>query len=148
NRKNLCNLTANPDPIKQTFCPNTTISDPTNPIIAQDPQAVFPNQFKSALIRNGKLFLANIGAQPEPPVFFNTNVQALVHVVNTSTLLQQSALHVNLNAQIKNEPLVVSGLRRLFGNDIVAIDSGVAGQAFYIVSRGGNYVIRATPTGP
>jgi len=111
---------------------------------------VFPNQFKSALIRNGKLYLPHIGAQPEPPVFFNTNVQALVYVVNTSTLLQQSALHVNLNAQIKNEPQPANpaSLGKLFGNDIVAIDAGVSGQSFYIISRGGNYVIRATPTGP
>ena len=148
NRKNHCNLTVDPDPVKQTFCPNTTISDPNNPIIAQDPQAVFPNQFGSALICGGKLYLPNIGAQPEPPVFFNTNVQALVHVVNTSTLLQVPSLHVNLNNQIKTEVQPASGLNRLFGNDVVAIDANATCQSFYIVSRGGNYVIRATPTGP
>ncbi|NOT56720.1 MAG: beta-propeller fold lactonase family protein, partial [Deltaproteobacteria bacterium] len=88
NRKAHCNLTSDPDPVKQTFCPNTTIADPNNPIIAQDPQSVFPNQFGSALICGGKLYLPNIGAQPEPPVFFNTNVQALVHVMDTNTRLQ------------------------------------------------------------
>ena len=149
NRKNFCNLTADPDPVNQIFCPDTTISDPNNSKIAQDPQGVFPNQLKSALIRNGKLYLPNIGAQPEPPVFFNTNVQALVYVVNTSTLLQQAS--GNLNAQIKTEAQPANpaaSLGKLFGNDIVAIDADALGQSFYIVSRGGNYVIRATPTGP
>ncbi|NOT58471.1 MAG: hypothetical protein HOP18_28075, partial [Deltaproteobacteria bacterium] len=114
-------------------------------------QSVFPNQFGSALICGGKLYLPNIGAQPEPPVFFNTNVQALVHVVNTATQLQLSAQHVNLNAQIKNEVQPANptaSLNRLFGNDLVAIDANATCTSFYIVSRGGNYVIRATPTGP
>ena len=37
----------------------------------------------------------------------------------------------------------------LFGNDLVAIDANAAGTAFLIVSRGGNYVVRASldPTG-
>src|SRR5262245_39768978 len=34
-------------------------------------------------------------------------------------------------------------LARLFGNDLVAIDANAAGTAFLIVSRGGNYVLRA-----
>jgi YVTN family beta-propeller protein len=151
NRKNLCNLTVDPDPVKQTFCPNTTISDPNNPIIAQDPQAVFPNQFGSALICGGRLYLPNIGAQPEPPVFFNTNVQALVHVVNTTTRLQIPSLHVNLNNQIKTEAQPANpfaSLNRLFGNDIMAIGASANCQKFFLVSRGGNYVLQATTTGP
>lgn len=149
NRKDHCNISANPDPIKQTFCPAPTSVNPTDPAILADPQAVFPNQLKSALVCGGKLYLPNIGAQPEPPVFFNTNVQALVHVVNaiTSPFAQIPALHVNLNAQIKNETST-AGLGKLFGNDIVAIDASQNCQNFYILSRGGNYVIRATPTGP
>lgn len=153
NRAAHCNLTANPDPVKQTFCPNTSISDPANPIIAKDPQGVYPNQLASALVCGDKLYLPNIGAQPEPPVIFNANVQALVHVVNSASTppAQLSALHVNLNAQIKNEPQpepAVGNLGRLFGNDLVAIDAAPDCSRFYIVSRGGNYVVEATPTGP
>ncbi len=151
NRSAHCNVSANPDPIKQTFCPAPLSPTPTDPLITADVQAVFPNQFGSALICGAKLYLPNIGAQPEPPVFFNTNVQALVHVVDTNTRLQLSAQHVNLNAQIKNEVQPGSpttSLNRLFGNDLVAIDANATCTSFYIVSRGGNYVIRATPTGP
>ena len=72
-------------------------------MITQDPQAVFPNQFFSALIRGNRLFLPNIGAQPEPPVQFTANVQALVHVVNTQTRTEKLADHVNLNDQIDTE---------------------------------------------
>jgi YVTN family beta-propeller protein len=153
NRSAHCNVSANPDPIKQTFCPNPNITNPTSTVITQDPQAVFPNQFGSALICGlpGRLYLPNIGAQPEPPVVFNTNVQALVHVVNTSTRLEVPSLHVNLNNQIKTEVQPANpfaSLNRLFGNDVVAIDASANCQNFYIVSRGGNYVLRARPTGP
>jgi hypothetical protein len=60
-------------------------------------------------------------------------------------------LHVNLNNQIKLEAQPANpftSLKRLFGNDLVAIDASANCQSFYIVSRGGNYVFRATPTGP
>src|SRR5262249_13975790 len=47
------------------FCPDPT--NLNNPINTADPQGVFPNQLLSALIRGDRLFLPNIGAQPEPP---------------------------------------------------------------------------------
>ena len=94
NRANLCQL-INPAAPNNTFCPDPTIADATNPIIAKDPQGVFPNQLKSALVCDGKLYLPNIGAQPEPPFGFNVNVQALVHVVDTGAPQEDANLHVN-----------------------------------------------------
>ncbi len=144
NRSNFCNVSRDPDPVNQTFCPNVTITDPASPEITQDPQMVFPNQFFSALIRGNRLFLPNIGAQPEPPVNFRTNVQALVNVVNTSgTPAENQDEHVNLNVQI-NADTSTGRLGKLFGNDIVAIDATPNGRTFFIVSRGGNYVLKAT----
>jgi YVTN family beta-propeller protein len=150
NRAPFCNVSRpTQPPVNQTFCPNTAITDPASPAITADPQAVFPNQLFSALIRGNRLFLPNIGAQPEPPVQFTVNVQALVHVVNTSgTPAEIQNEHVNLNAQINLEPAPANpttSLGKLFGNDIVAIDA--RGSAFFIVSRGGNYVLRATLQG-
>ena len=122
-RRPFCNVSRDPDPVNQTFCPNPAITDPASPVINADPQAVFPNQLFSALIRGNRLFLPNIGAQPEPPVQFTVNVQALVHVVNTTgTPAEDPAGHVNLNDQIKNET-VTTGLGQLFANDVVAIDA-------------------------
>jgi YVTN family beta-propeller protein len=145
-RSNFCSNTrvAGP-PVNQTFCPNVN-GTPGDQTITQDPQGVFPNQLGSALVCGGKLYLPNIGAQPEPPVFFNVNIQALVHVVDTATLSERENLHVNLNAQIATEPNPANptaSLGRLFGNDLVAIASDPQCQSFFLVSRGGNYVIRA-----
>jgi YVTN family beta-propeller protein len=126
------------------FCPNTTILDPNNPIIADDPQGAFPNQIQSFVVRNNHLYVPSIAASPEPPVRFNVNVQALVHVVDTNTEQQEPAKTINLNAQIKlesNPPVPQGSLQRVFGNDICDIDSTQDGQKFLIVSRGGNYVI-------
>ena len=148
NRANFCNLTrlgGVAPPANQTFCPDTTIADPLNPVIAANPQAVFPNQLFSALIRGKRLFLPNIGAQPEPPVQFTVNVQALVHVVNTENKQENAGEHVNLNDQIDLEPAPASpttSLGKLFGNDFVAIDATPNGRTFFIVSRGGNYVLK------
>ncbi|MGH8611048.1 MAG: hypothetical protein ACREYF_03105 [Gammaproteobacteria bacterium] len=149
-RKNLCTA-INPVAPNDTFCPDPTIAgaDPTNPIITADPQGVFPNQLKSALICDGKLYLPNIGAQPEPPFGFNVNVQALVHVVDATARppseLEQE--HVNLNAQIATEDEAAGDVPgsqvRQFGNDLVAIDADNKCDNFFIVSRGGNVVIKA-----
>ena len=46
------------------FCPDP--GDIANPINMADPQGVFPNQLTSALIRGNRLYLPNIGTQPEP----------------------------------------------------------------------------------
>jgi mono/diheme cytochrome c family protein len=105
---------------------------------------VFPNQLLSALIRGNRLYLPNIGAQPEPPEIFNANVQALVYAVDTDALAEVQAEHVNLNKQIAVETAAPPpSLDRTFGNDIVAIDANLAGDMFVIVSRGGNQVLRA-----
>jgi YVTN family beta-propeller protein len=132
-----------------TFCPNLA-AQPNTPeaaAVAATPQGAFPNQIGAALIRNNRLYLPNIGAGPAPPVQFTVNVQALVHVVNTATNAEDTALHVNLNQQINQETTPAANanqvLTKLFGNDIVAIDADPAGTKFLIVSRGGNYAILA-----
>ena len=145
-RKAYCKNTSGNNAANDTFCPDPKITDPLDPKIAKDPQNVFPNQFLSALACGNKLYLPNIGAQPEPPVFFNVNVQALVDVVDIPGLQEREDLHVNLNDQIKTEaePAKQAGsLQRAFGNDVVAIDSDNQCRNFFIVSRGGNYVLKA-----
>ena len=128
------------------FCPRPDLpaNDPAN---TMNPQGVFPNQLTSALIRGNRLYLPNIGSQPEPPEQFNVNVQALVYNVNTNTLMEVPAEHVNLNSQIAVETAAPPPrLARTFGNDLVAIDGNAAGDKFLIVSRGGNQVFKAKLT--
>ena len=137
----------NPNLHDAIFCPDVNEPDPTSNVIANDPQGAFPNQLKSAVIRGRHLYLPNIGAGPEPPIRFNVNVQALVHVVDTVTQMERQDLHVNLNAQIAQETQPANptaSLDRLFGNDLAAIDCDLDGTFCLIVSRGGNYALRAT----
>src|SRR6185369_6790098 len=98
--------------------------DPADPANTNNSQGVFPNQLLSALIRGDRLYLPNIGAQPEPPEIFNANVQALVYSVATDSLTEVTAEHVNLNKQIAVETAAPPpSLDKTFGNDIVAIDA-------------------------
>ena len=129
-----------------TFCPDVNSEDATaEGPIAKNPQKVYPNQLFSVLVRGSSLYVANVGAQPEPPVRFNVNVQGLVGVLNR-VKDQETDRTVNLNSQVAKETQPAAGvvsLDRLFLNDIVAIDADRRGKDFLVVSRGGNFVIRA-----
>jgi YVTN family beta-propeller protein len=142
-RSNFCPGTHPAHIANQVFCPNPALPA-TDPANANSPQGVFPNQLLSALIRGDRLYLPNIGAQPEPPEVFNVNVQALVYAVDTGALAEVAAEHVNLNQQIAIETAAPPpSLDKTFRNDIVAIDANLAGDTLLIVSRGGNQVFRA-----
>jgi YVTN family beta-propeller protein len=143
-RTAFCTKAAPPQPHSLIFCPDPD-SPGTDPVNANNPQGVFANQLLSALIRGDRLYLPNIGAQPEPPEVFNVNVQALVYAVDTEALAEVVVEHVNLNKQIEVETAAPPpSLDRTFGNDLVAIDANLAGDKFLIVSRGGNQVFRAS----
>src|SRR5688572_15913858 len=133
---------------KTTYCPDATLV--TRDItadgpIARNPQKVYPNMLFGALIRGPFVYVNNVGAQPEPPVNFNTNIQALVGVLS-SVIDAETPFSVNLNTfvgpEVANAP--ANALDKLFLNDIVALDADRRGKNFLVVSRGGNYVIRAT----
>jgi YVTN family beta-propeller protein len=84
-RANFCPGTHPAHAANPVFCPDPGLPA-TDPVNALNPQGVFPNQLLSALIRGNRLYLPNIGAQPEPPEIFNANVQALVYAVDTGAL--------------------------------------------------------------
>ena len=140
-RAAFCLKAAPPQPHSLIFCPDPT-KPGTDPVNANNPQGVFPNQLLSALIRGNRLYLPNIGAQPEPPEAATVNVQALVNQVDVNARAEVAAQ--NLNEQIDVETATPPpSLDKTFGNDIVAIDANLAGDTFLIVSRGGNQVLRA-----
>jgi YVTN family beta-propeller protein len=68
-RKSFCTKT-NATAANDTFCPDTTLTDPANVKIAQDPQGAFPNQLAALLVRGGQVIVPSIGAaaetQPDP----------------------------------------------------------------------------------
>ena len=142
-RSNFCPGTHPAHIANQVFCPRPDLPA-TDPANANNPQGVFPNQLLSALIRGNRLYLPNIGAQPEPPETASTNVQALVNRVDTGANPPVEVGAQNLNQQIAVETAAPPpSLDRTFANDIVAIDANRAGNKFVIVSRGGNQVLRA-----
>ena len=114
----------------------------------EDPQKVYPNMLFSALVRGPLLYVPNVGASPEPPVRFNVNVQGLVGVINRVKGMETDRT-VNLNSQVAKEtqPAVADEtktLDRVFLNDLVAMDADRRGRKFLFVSRGANYVLRAS----
>ncbi len=132
---------------KPTFCPDVASAniDATGPI-GRVAQKVYPNMLFGALLRGPLLYVPNVGAQPEPPVNFNTNIQALVGVLSAATN-SETPLSVNLNTYVPREATPASpttSLDKLFLNDIVAIEADRRGRDFLVASRGGNFVIRAT----
>jgi YVTN family beta-propeller protein len=130
-----------------TFCPDPSSTDASDAgLIAKNPQKAYPNMLFSALIRGSQLYVPNVGAQPEPPVRFNVNVQGLVGVVDRVARAETDK-SLNLNAQIAKETQPAPGeethsLDRLFLNDLVAVDANRRGADFLFVSRGANYVLR------
>jgi Lactonase, 7-bladed beta-propeller len=112
---------------KPTYCPDATLATAdisADGPIAKNPQKVYPNMLFGALLRGSFLYVNNVGAQPEPPVTFNTNVQALVGVLNV-TVGAETLLSANLNTfvgpEVANTP--ANALDKLFLNDIVAMDA-------------------------
>jgi YVTN family beta-propeller protein len=131
-----------------TFCPDVNSTDASDTgAIAKTAQTVYPNMLFSALVRGPLLYVPNVGAQPEPPVRFNVNVQGLVGVLSR-TQNAETAWSTNLNIQVAKETQPAAGtetttLDRVFLNDLVALDADRDGKEFLFVSRGGNYVLRA-----
>jgi DNA-binding beta-propeller fold protein YncE len=132
---------------RETFCPDVASAniDAAGPI-GRVAQKTYPNMLFGALLRGPFLYVPNVGAQPEPPVTFNSNVQALMGVLSSATNAE-TPFSVNLNTYVPKEATPASpttSLDKLFLNDIVAMDADKSGKNFLVVSRGGNYVIRAT----
>src|SRR6185436_3088335 len=88
---------------KTTFCPDVASAniDPAGPI-GRVAQKTYPNMLFGALLRGPFLYVPNVGAQPEPPVTFNSNVQALVGVLSSVTNAE-APFSVNLNTFVGPE---------------------------------------------
>ena len=149
-RTAFCPKAVDPQPHSLIFCPDPNLPG-TDPVNANNPQGVYPNQLLSAVIRGKLLYVTAIGPQPEPPEVFNGNVQALVYAVDTDTLKEVNVgnKNKNLNVQVAVETAAPPpSLDKTFLNDMLAIDANGAGDTFLVVSRGGNQVIRAKLADP
>ena len=135
---------------KTTFCPDATSPRATSAPTARSPrvaQKVYPNMLFGALLRGPLLYVqqrrraaraagdlqhqrAGAGRRAEP----GDQCRDAVH--RESQHLRGSEGGERRRAD--------DALDKLFLNDIVAMDADRRGKNFLVVSRGGNYVIRAT----
>ncbi len=116
---------------------------------------VFFNQFYTISFNpdNNRFYLPTVGASPEAPLRFDSNVQALVGVVNIDTNEELREEHVNLNNIIRDEVEPIAPfdennptrLDRVFAGDTVAL--AIRGNAFVFVSRAGSYAMRGLLSG-
>jgi YVTN family beta-propeller protein len=137
---------SNPKLHNAIFCPDVNAA-PGSAVITMAPQGCFPNQLYSGVIRGNRLRLTTICAEPEPPVQFTTNIQAVVKSVDTVALKEVAAEDDNINKQIKTEPVPANPTttrQRLFGGDVAAIDATLNGSVYLLVSRSNDYVVKAT----
>ena len=101
-----------------------------------------------ALVRGPLLYVPNVGAQPEPPVRFNVNVQGLVGVLNrvdrrrdrSVAQSQRTGREGNAAAPQARRPRRWTACSSTIS---WRVDADRRGKEFLFVSRGGNYVLRA-----
>lgn len=98
----------------------------------------YPNQMQALAIKNGFLYLPNVGASPNGPVRFNVNTQALVHVLSTATN-QDTNQTVNLHRAVADQP---EGTRKTFLAMPWSIAFKTKENVGYVVSAGSNVVVR------
>src|SRR5262249_56021639 len=65
--------------------PRTIFADGATDGTQAQPTGAFPNLLQSIVLFDGRGFVPNSAASPEPPLRFNLNVQSLVSVFDTTT---------------------------------------------------------------
>lgn len=98
----------------------------------------YPNQMQAVAIKNGFLYMPNVGASPNGPVRFNVNTQALVHILNTTTN-QDTGQTINLHRAVADQP---EGTRKLFLAVPWAIAFKTNENVGYVVSAASNVLVR------
>ncbi len=112
-------------------------------------EGAFPNQLGSGRICGNKWFIPSIGASPEPPVNFANNIQALLNVVDVTTMTEIAGEKVNINNEIQAEAVpakaAVSGtenLDRVFMGDFVSfVPFGPNCSEAIALSRSNDYLM-------
>lgn len=132
-----------------TDAPRTIFADgATDGTVAQNTGA-FPNLLQSIAIFDGRGFVPNSAASPEPPLRFNGNVQSLVSVFDTATNAELADQTFNLNKGINFDvppglldAQVRDNVDRLFPSVPVDIACSDVTGACWVVSQGSDFVVR------
>jgi YVTN family beta-propeller protein len=152
---------------------NTTPSDGPRTIFADgrtdgtqaQPTGAFPNLLQSIALFDGRGFVPNSAASPEPPLRFNLNVQSFVSVFDTNSNTELTDQTFNMNRGINFDlpaglldAQVRDNTDRMFPSVPVDIDCSTATGVCWVVSQGSDFIVRMdfdggkptihAPTGP
>ncbi len=109
----------------------------------------FPNLLQSIALFDGRGFVPNSAASPEPPLRFNLNVQSLVSVFDIGSNQEIADQTFNMNRGINFDlpaGLLDAQIRdntdRMFPSVPVDIDCSDATGACWVVSQGSDFIVR------
>ncbi len=146
--------------------PRTIFADgATDGSVAQATGA-FPNMLQSIALFDGRGFVPNTGASPEPPLRFNLNVQSLMSVFDTAANSEIADQTFNMNRGINFDlpaglldAQVRDNTERMFPSVPVDVDCATPTGKCWVVSQGSDFIVRMdfdgankptinAPTGP
>ena len=131
--------------------PRTIFADGGTDGTAVQNTGAFPNLLLSIILFDGRGFVPNSAASPEPPLRLNGNVQSLVSVFDAGTGQEIVDQTFNLNKGINfdlPDGLLDAQKRdntdRLFPSAPVDIDCSDVTHACWVVSQGSDFIVRMT----
>ena len=129
--------------------PRTIFADGgTDGTVAQ-PTGAFPNLLQSIALFDGRGFVPNSAASPEPPLRFNLNVQSLMSVFDVATNEEIADQTFNMNRGINFDlpaglldAQIRDNTERMFPSAPVDIDCSEATGKCWVVSQGSDFIVR------
>ncbi len=129
--------------------PRTIFADGATDGTVAQPTGAFPNLLQSIAIFDGRGFVPNSAASPEPPLRFNINVQSLVSVFDVASNQENVAQTFNLNRGINFDlpaglldAQIRDNTERMFPSAPVDIDCSEATGKCWVVSQGSDFIVR------
>ncbi|MDX2005766.1 MAG: hypothetical protein SFU83_10860 [Meiothermus sp.] len=101
-----------------------------------------PNQFFSAAVQGGKIYVTSVSASPKGPPRFNGNVFPVVYVGNLATASEDTGNTGTVNLAKKVAEAIPADKPRNFLADLVDIDFIGTSSVAYTVSRGADVMQR------
>jgi YVTN family beta-propeller protein len=129
--------------------PRTIFADGGTDGTQAQPTGAFPNLLQSIVIFDGRGFVPNSAASPEPPLRFNLNVQSLVSVFDVGTNQEIANQTFNMNRGINFDlpaglldAQIRDNTQRMFPSAPVDIDCSEATHTCWVVSQGSDFIVR------
>jgi YVTN family beta-propeller protein len=129
--------------------PRTIFADGAIDGTQAQPTGAFPNLLQSIAIFDGRGFVPNSAASPEPPLRFNINVQSLLSVFDVATNQENAAQTFNMNRGINFDlpaglldAQIRDNTERMFPSAPVDIDCAEATGKCWVVSQGSDFIVR------